>query len=306
VRVTAAGLLALVLAWTTAAPAAEPLETVEVAAGVFVHQGPHEDFTPANGGGIANLAFVVGGEAVAVIDSGGSLRQGEALLAAVRARTDKPVRYVIATHVHPDHLFGHAAFRDGDTIFVGHANLAQRLAENAPYYLANLRRLVGEPFAGTEAVAPTLEVADRLDLDLGGRVLELRGWPAAHTDTDLTVLDSATGTLFTGDLVFMERIPVVDGSLLGWLRVMDELERQPAARVVPGHGPASAPWPGASRPQRAYLEYLRDTLRAELARNRTLEQAVDEVPPPPGSAWLLAEDNHGRNVTAAFTELEWE
>jgi glyoxylase-like metal-dependent hydrolase (beta-lactamase superfamily II) len=104
----------------------------------------------------------------------------------------------------------------------------------------------------------------------------------------------------------MERIPVVDGSLLGWLAVMDELERAPANLVVPGHGPPAAAWPAAAAPQRAYLEYLRDTLRAELARNRTLEQAVDEVPPPPGSDWLLAGANHGRNVTAAFTELEWE
>ena len=96
-------------------------------------------------------------------------------------------------------------------------------------------------------------------------MLELRAWPTAHTDTDLTVLDTATGTLFAGDLLFMERIPVVDGSLLGWLRVMDELERLPAQRVVPGHGPPSAPWPEAAAPQRAYLEYLRDTLRARAA-----------------------------------------
>jgi quinoprotein relay system zinc metallohydrolase 2 len=290
-----------------AAAAAEPQPVIEIAAGVFVHQGPHEDFTPANGGGIANLAFVVGERSVAVIDSGGSLRQGEALLAAIRTRTDLPVSHVVATHVHPDHLFGHAAFRGPDVAFIGHANLAQRLAENAPYYIASLRRLVGAAFAGTEPVAPTVAVTDTLTIDLGERTLKLRAWPAAHTDTDLTVLDTATGTLFAGDLLFMERIPVVDGSLLGWLRAMDELERlPPAERVVPGHGPPSAPWPAAAAPQRAYLEYLRDTLRTELARNRTLEQAVDDVPPPPGSAWLLADANHGRNITAAFTELEWE
>ena len=90
-----------------------------------------------------------------------------------------------------------------------------------------------------------------LTIDLGGRTLELRAWPTAHTDTDLTVLDVATGTLFAGDLLFMERLPVVDGSLLGWLAVMDELEHSRRARVVPGHGPASAPWPEALAPQRA-------------------------------------------------------
>ena len=149
-------------------------------------------------------------------------------------------------------------------------------------------------------------VEDALTIDLGGRVLELRAWPTAHTDTDLTVLDVATGTLFAGDLLFMERLPVVDGSLLGWLEVIDRLEALPARRVVPGHGPASAPWPSALAPQRAYLEYLRDRVRDELRRNRTLEQAVDEVPLPPGQSWRLVADNHPRNVTVSFTELEWD
>jgi quinoprotein relay system zinc metallohydrolase 2 len=302
VRRAAAALVAL--AWATSAAAATPLPVREVAPGLFVHQGRHEEFARGNAGGIANLGFVIGARSVAVIDSGGSLRQGEALLAAVRERTALPVSHVIDTHLHPDHVLGSGAFT-GATI-VGHAKLAGRLAENGPYYLANLRRLIGPAFAGTELVPPTVGVSDRTAIDLGGRVLELRAWPTAHTDTDLTVLDRATGTLFAGDLVFLERIPVVDGSLLGWLKVLDQLELLPARQVVPGHGPPLAPWPGATEPQRRYLEYLRDAVRAELRRNRTLEQAVDEVPPPSGSTWLLADENHPRNVTASFTELEWE
>ena len=297
---------ALALLWASTVAAAVPLPVTEVAPGVFVHPGRHEDFTAENAGSIANLGFVVGERSVAVIDSGGSRAEGEALLAAIRERTTLPVSHVILTHAHPDHLLGSAAFRGAGTAIVGHARLPERLADTGPLYLDNMRRLLGPAFAGTEIVAPTIAVADRLTVDLGGRTLELRAWPTAHTDTDLTVLDEGTGTLFAGDLLFMQRMPVVDGSLLGWLRVMDELERLPAQRVVPGHGPSAAAWPEAAAPQRAYLEYLRDTLRAELARNRTLEQAVDEVPPPPGSNWRLADANHGRNVTAAFTELEWE
>jgi quinoprotein relay system zinc metallohydrolase 2 len=283
-----------------------PLPVVEVARGVFVHQGAHEDFGPANAGGIANLAFVVGGSAVAVVDSGGSRRQGEALLAAVRARTPLPVAYVVNTHLHPDHVLGNAAFAGPGTTIVGHAKLRGRLAEAGPYYLDSMRRLLGPSFAGTEIVPPTLAVADRLSLDLGGRRLELTAWPTAHTDTDLTALDDATGTLFAGDLVFMERIPVVDGSLNGWLAALDRLAAAPAGRVVPGHGPASAPWPAALEPQRAYLTALRDGVRGALARNRTLDEAVREVPIPAGQRWLLAEQNHPRNVTTSFTELEWE
>lgn len=298
---------ALLLLLGAASPAAaEPLPVSEVAPGVFVHQGRHEGFTPENAGGIANIGFVIGGEAVAVIDSGGSRQQGERLLEAIRARTALPVRYVVGTHAHPDHALGNAPFVEAGAIVVGHAKLAERLAEAGPYYLANMRRLLGPAFAGTAVVPPTQGVTGTATLDLGGRALELRAWPTAHTSADLTVLDRATGTLFTGDLVFMERIPVVDGSLLGWLRVLEELARIPAERAVPGHGPPVAPWPAALEPERQYLEALRDGVRGALRRNRTLEQAVAEVPLPPGQPWLLADENHPRNVTASFTELEWE
>jgi glyoxylase-like metal-dependent hydrolase (beta-lactamase superfamily II) len=128
------------------ATAAEPFPVVEVAAGVFVRRGAHEDFTSGNRGGIANLAFVVGGSAVAVVDSGGSRAEGDALLAAIRARTPLPVAYVINTHLHPDHVLGNAAFRDspGGTAFVGHERLGRRLAEAGPHYLASMRRILGE------------------------------------------------------------------------------------------------------------------------------------------------------------------
>ena len=304
-RLAAAALVA-VLSGAASVAAQAPLPVSEVAQGVFVHQGPHEDFTPANGGGIANLGFVIGGHSVAVIDSGGSRAEGERLLAAIRARTGLPVSHVILTHVHPDHVLGTSAFIGAGAEVVGHANLAAALAQSGPIYLANLRRLVGAGMDGTSIVPPTQAVTDAATIDLGGRVLELRAWPTAHTATDLTVLDRTTGTLFAGDLLFMERLPVVDGSLLGWLRVMDELQALPATRVVPGHGPPSAPWPDAARPQHDYLISLRDQVRTELTRNRTLEQAVDEIPPPSGALWLLAADNHARNVTASFTELEWE
>ena len=72
-----------------------------MAPGVFVHAGLHEEFSPANAGGIANLGFVVGGRSVAVVDSGGSRSQGAALLEAVRQRTALPVSHVVNTHRPP-------------------------------------------------------------------------------------------------------------------------------------------------------------------------------------------------------------
>ncbi|MDF1585456.1 quinoprotein relay system zinc metallohydrolase 2 [Marinimicrococcus flavescens] len=287
---------------------AQALAVEEVAPGVFVHQGVHEEFTAANEGAIANLAFVVGQDAVAVIDSGGSLRQGRRLREAVEAHTGLPVRWVIATHAHPDHLFGHAAFAGDGVRFAGHQRLPREVASKGPLYLDNMTRLLGAASAGTELVAPdvTVPVGAPLEIDLGGRVLRLQAWPTAHTAADLTALDLESGTLFAGDLLFMERLPVVDGSLTGWLDVMAELAALPAERVVPGHGPAQAAWPEALAPQRAYLKALRDSVREAIEQGMPLGRAAEEIPLPAGQSWLLGDENHPRNVIASYTELEWE
>lgn len=305
----AAALAACCLAAAFPAPSsAEALSVEEVAPGLFVHVGPHEEFTADNRGAIANLAFIVGGEAVAVVDSGGSPAQGRQLGEAIAARTSLPVRWVIATHAHPDHVLGHAAFAGEEVRFVGHANLPRELAAKGPLYLENMRRIAGEAAARAEIVPPdvTVAVGEPMEIDLGNRVLRLDAWPTAHTAADLTVLDQATETLLAGDLLFMERLPVVDGSLLGWLAVMEELARLPASTVVPGHGPARAAWPGALEPQRRYLGALRDALRSAIAEGVPLGRAAEAVKLPSGGGWALAELDHPRNVIAGYTELEWE
>ena len=106
-------------------------DVTEVAPGVFVHQGRYEVQSPENRGDIANASFVVGDEAVAVIDTSGSAVMGEELRDAIRAVTNKPIKYVINTHMHPDHVFGNAAFKQDNPTFVGHYKLARALGTRA-------------------------------------------------------------------------------------------------------------------------------------------------------------------------------
>src|SRR5262245_32877177 len=235
---------------------------------------------------------------------GGRQAEGRPRADAIRRVTAKPVRYVINTHAHPDHVFGNAAFA-GDAIFVGHKNLPRGLAARGPFYLSNFRRILGDDLmTEVEIIAPTWLVDGEDVLDLGGRRLVLHAWPAAHTDADLTVFDEQTQTLLAGDLVFLDHVPVLDGSLRGWLSVLDALARLPAQRVVPGHGPVAA-WPDALAPERRYLQRLAEDVRGLIARGAPI-RAAEGAAAAEKPHWSLFEEYNTRNATAAFSELEWE
>ncbi len=306
-RMLAAAATLLTTAAAASLPRSPPLATTEIAPGLFVHVGELELMKQDNGGAIANVGFVVGDDAVAVIDTGGSVREGRMLLAAVRSRTRKPIRYVVNTHVHPDHLFGNAAFLGEKAEFVGHHNLPRALAERGSFYLDTFRREMGtELMADVQIVAPTRVVKDQMRLDLGGRVLVAKAWPAAHTDSDLTVFDENSGTLFAGDLVVSQHVPVLDGSLRGWLPVLDELAHSPAVQVVPGHGPVLSEWHDAIAAQKRYLERLRQDVRGLIARGIPIAAAAQTAGQSEKPFWKLFDDYNARNATAAYAEMEWE
>ena len=287
------------------ARAAEPFTMTEVAPGIHVRPGVHEEATAANEDGIANISFVVGRSGVAVIDPGGSRVDGERLRASVRAATALPVRYVIMTHLHPDHVFGAAAFVPDKPVFVGHARMEAMLVQRGEFYRNRLADVLGIEDAG-DYEKPTMLVSDTAEIDLGGRVLHLAAFATAHTDNDLSVFDAATGTLFTGDLLFVDRVPALDGSILGWLAVLQRLKAMAARRAVPGHGPTAVPWPAAAAAEERYLTVLVCGIRAIIAGGGDIEQAVATVGQSERDRWLLFDDYNGRNVTTAYSELEWE
>ncbi len=298
--------LAALIVLTGGARAAPAFVLNEIAPGVFVHQGETALMTRDNLGGIANLGAIAGDAAVAVIDTGGSLPEARDFLAALRERTNKPIRYVVNTHAHPDHIFGNAVFEQPGVVFLGHKNLPRALAARGDFFLSSFRAAMGDALDGVRIIPPTETVAETMTIDLGGRRLVLQAWPTAHSDCDLTAFDEKSGVLFAGDLLFLQHVPVIDGSLLGFLAVADRLAAVPATRVVPGHGPMVAPWPKALEDQRAYLDRLTADLRAAIRKGATVDETTQNAGESERPKWRLFDDYHKRNATAGFAELEWE
>jgi len=285
---------------------AAPFTVEQAAPGVYVHHGQHLNIDTGYGGDICNISFIVGKKGVAVVDSGGSPKVGRELRAAIRQVTDLPILYVINTHFHPDHVLGNAAFKADHPVFVGHHNVAAGMMQRRDAYLKNQPAWVGADAEGSEMIPPSLSISGLENLDLGGRILQLSAQEVAHTNSDLTVFDVQTATLWTGDLLFIERTPSADGDIRGWLQVIRQLRQIPALRVVPGHGPVALDWQGALDNEQRYLVLLLDYIRDAIKQGRSMEQAIAGFPSSENGKWVLFDTVNKRNIALIFPLLEWE
>jgi len=285
--------------------AAESFTMEEVGPGLFVRKGLIADATPENADAIANIGFLIGRNGVVVTESGGSLADGQWLRAEIVKRTDKPITHVVLTHVHPDHVFGAGAFVQDKPVFIGHAKLTEALSARGEFYRKRLIDLLGEDRTGP-VVYPTLSVAETAEIDLGDRRLTFTAHGPAHTTSDLSMIDSGSGLLFPADLLFVNRIPSLDGSLKGWLAEIERLKAMGPARAVPGHGPVAVDLAPALADLSGYLKALRDGTRAAIAQDVPIDKAVTSVAADQRDKWALFDTYNGRNVTVAYQELEWE
>ena len=284
---------------------AESFAMEEVGPGIFQRRGPNAEASPENNDAIANTGFIIGRDGVLVTESGGSLADGQWLRAEIVKRTDKPIRHVVMSHVHPDHCFGAAAFAQDKPNYIGHRALREALEARGEYYRKRLEDVLGAEKAGT-VVYPTQGVTDGAEIDLGDRTLRFTAHAPAHTSCDLSMVDSGSGLLFTGDLLFVGRIPSLDGSLNGWLREIERLKGMGARQAVPGHGPVRVELAPALDAIGRYLGALRDETRKAIAADISIEKAVRTVAQSERDRWDLFDAYNARNVTVAYKELEWE
>ncbi len=286
--------------------ATSKLSVTEVSSGIYVHFGKHQMPNKTNHGAIANIGFIVGKSCVAVIDTGGSPEQGYALKQAIEQATKTPICYVINTHVHPDHIYGNIAFKQPGVKFIGHKKLARAMSARGQFYNDRSEDQLGIKLTAKHLIPPDKSVKKQMTIDLGGRKLKLTAHPTAHTDNDLTVFDVKTNTLWMSDLLFLEHLPVIDGSIKGWLKELKQLEKRNFKMVIPGHGPTVTDWPKSMQAEKDYLQLLLTEIRKMITKGHFLEEAVKTVGTSEKGKWKLFDQFHKRNVTTSFAELEWE
>jgi len=212
------------------------------------------------GGAGANAGVIIGEEAVAVIDSLYKPKASQALLAEIRKLTKLPIRFLINTHYHIDHVAGNALFVQEGALVVAHKNVHDWVNSE------NLKFFGVPPRAGAEAqvaalVAPQIGFDGELRLYLGKRMLIVKPLPG-HTGGDVVVSVPDAGLVFAGDLFWRRSIPnLIDADVSRWISTMDALlEVQPGASVyVPGHGDVGSA--ADVKDFRNYLDDLQSTVK---------------------------------------------
>jgi glyoxylase-like metal-dependent hydrolase (beta-lactamase superfamily II) len=295
--------LAMALMVCGTAHATDELMPQKVADGVYAFVGTGGEISAENRGFVGNSGFVVGASGVTVIDTGISYRHGRRMLDAIASVTDRPVKLIILTHALQEFIFGAGAFAQRAIPVLAHEQTAQLMQARCGQCLENLRPVLGDELQGTRLVLPGTRVSAGTVVESGGRRLELLHFGWASTPGDLAVLDTATGTVFTGGLVSVGRIPEIrDCDFEGWLGALGQLAAVPVKHVVPGHGPVSGP--EAIGLTGDYLRRLDASVAAFYARNTSLLESVDAAGLPEYAAWTLYPAAHRRNVLHRYLQFE--
>ncbi len=278
----------------------------EIAENNYVHLGKHVSIEDRGNDDIANIGFIIGADCVAIIDTGGSINIGKKLKSSVHKITKKPICYVINTHVHFDHILGNKTFVSENTDFVGHKNLLQAVNQNRSFFLTQFKNNLSSNAKESDIIGPNILIEKTTQLELGGRTLTLIPFSASHSHNDLVVIDNKTKTLWSGDLIFRERIPSLTGSLKGWLETIEKIKKLDVNVVVPGHGNIASSLDDAIKQQEDYLNLLLNKTREAINKGKFIIEAMETIDQDNQLKWILHDYQHSTNINKAYTELEWE
>ena len=194
----------------------------------------------------ANRAVVVGEKFAVAIDSGISAKEGKRFIQDIQKVTQKPVKFLVNTHGHPDHVFGNSEFEKIGAIIVSHErskNMIHKLDVAAEIEKLKDVGMTEEDMEGTVLSSPTLTFDSKMGLDLGNFTIEILHFGRAHTAGDILIHIPEEKVLFTGDILETDYHPYVgdpEADIDGWIKVLERMMDLDIERFIPGHGPVSS------------------------------------------------------------------
>lgn len=262
-------------------PVAAPTITAQrLSPKVWYFEGESGMASLDNRGFMSNSGFVVTPDGVVVFDALATPALAESMITAIRKTTSQPIRRVIVSHYHADHVYGLQVFKAAGADIWARGEGRQYLASDIARERLAQRRQDLSPWVDerTHLVAAdrwlTFPNEEPIRFELGGTRFELINGGDSHTPGDLMLSVPDESVLFAGDLFFTGRLPfVVDGNTHEWLNALRRLDRSGARIVVPGHGPASRDAAKDLAVTRQYLEFLRERMGHAVDELQTFEEA---------------------------------
>ena len=273
---------------------------------VYAWIGPLGGPSKENQGYRMNMAFVVGKDAVAVLETGYTEAMGEAMLAHIRTITATPVKYAVNTNSQPDRFMGNPAFRRAGVSIIAHKVTSERMAVKSANYASNIAQILDLPGGSIKIPqAPDRIIDSKTELDLGGVIVILDNFGPAHTPAQLVAVMPADKVVYAGDMLYAQRLLAIDteGNITSWLAAFERLKQFGNMTFIPGHGQ-----PGLLAdfdfPTRQYLNLLYSHMKKMVDDGIDIQEAINSLDQSRFSSLANFEQLAGRNASRAYLELE--
>ncbi len=262
-----------------------------------------------NEGFISNAAAIVTDEGIVLVDALGSPSLANQFLRKLREISDQPVRKVLVTHYHADHIYGLQVFQEQGAEIIAPAGYREYVDSPIAEERLEERRFSLDPWVNesTYLVAPDRVIDSDIKLSMGGVDMVVHWLGAAHSDGDLSVLVQPDAVMISGDIIFEGRVPFTGGADTGqWLSVLQSLNKAGLKALIPGHGPAATDPAQAVRLTLNYLTKVREVMAEAVDDLTSFEEAFTEADWSEFSGLPAYEAAHRGNAYGVYLSMERE
>ena len=241
----------------------------------------------------ANAGVIIGKDGIVVVDTMISAKEAKRFIRDIRTISRKPIRYVVNTHYHFDHVFGNSEFAKLGAVVIAQENVKKAMENSAMETLKNIGEygLTPKDMKGTTLAYPVLTYSDRMTIDIGGQQIELIHARQSHTNGDTLVYLPGKKVLFAGDILFTNYHPFLgEGNIEEWAKKLDDIKLMDIEKIIPGHGPLSGK--NDLDDMKKYILMFDQKAKELASQSDDVQKIVSAIqsalPQRPEGAWIIA------------------